>query len=323
MRRLVCRQLGPLDALTFEDVDPLRAAPGQLVVAVAAAGATYVDALIARGGYQIKPPLPYTPGTELAGVVREVGSNVDGVAAGDRILTFSLLGAFAEEVAVPATLAVPVPEAVDLTMAATIPQSYSTVAYEFLRRDPLRSGETVLVLGAGGGVGLAAVDMATSLGARVIAAASTADKLAAARGAGAAATINYANEDLKTRARELSDGGVDVVVDPVGGAYTEPALRALRWDGRYHVVGFTAGEIPRVPANLVLLNNRTMVGIEHGAWASRNPELQRELLGDVLARVADGRLHPVQPEVRPLADAPEVLQALLDRRVTGKVALLP
>jgi NADPH2:quinone reductase len=194
--------------------------------------------------------------------------------------------------------------------------------YSLTRRTTVEPGESVLVLGAGGGIGLAAVDVATALGARVIAAASSAEKLAAARAMGAAECIDYTTEDLKLRARELSGGGVDVVVDAVGGEHAEPALRATGWDGRFLVIGFAAG-IPTLPANLILLNNRSAIGVEWGAWAGRDPAGQRALLAEVFDAVADGRLGPPPPQRAPLDDAPRVLRALLDRELVGKTVLVP
>jgi NADPH2:quinone reductase len=208
-------------------------------------------------------------------------------------------------------------------VAATVLQSYSTALYALTRRDALRAGETVLVLGAGGGVGRATVDVASSLGARVIAAASTAAKRSAATAAGAVATIDSATEDLKARARDLSGGGVDVVVDPVGGSLSEPALRALGFGGRYHVVGFAGGSIPKIPLNLVLLNSRTVIGIEWGGWVLHHPEAATEIATEILDGIVAGRLRPVTPECAALSDAPRVLSDVANRRVTGKVALLP
>jgi NADPH2:quinone reductase len=231
-------------------------------------------------------------------------------------------GGFAEYVCTRAAGLVKLPDELDDARAASFNQSYCTAWFALMRRTTVRSGESVLVLGAGGGVGLAAVDVANSLGARVIAAASSPEKLALAQSVGAAATIDYSHEDLKVRARELSDGGVDVVYDPVGGELAEAALRALRFDGRYCVIGFTAG-IPRVPLNLVLLNNRTVVGVEWGGWALRNGSANQAMLEEVLAAIAAGRLHPVAPQRRPLDDAPAVIGDLLERRAVGKVVLVP
>ncbi|HSL58782.1 MAG TPA: NADPH:quinone oxidoreductase family protein [Acidimicrobiales bacterium] len=323
MRALLCRELGPLDGLEVVDTDPPVAGPGQVVVDVAAAGVNYVDGLFVQGRYQILPPVPFVPGGELAGTVAQVGDGVDGVAVGDRVVASPGLGAFAEQVAVPAAAVLPVPDGVDLAVAATMLQSYGTARFALTRRTAVAPDEWVLVLGAGGGVGLAAIDVARDLGARVVAAASSAEKLEAARAAGADATIDYTTVDLKAEVRAITDGGADVVVDPVGGPHAEPALRATRWLGRYLVIGFAGGGIPALPANLVLLNNRTVVGVDWGAWAGRNRAENREMLLGVLADVAAGRLRPTAPATRPLADAAAAMGDLLERRITGKVALVP
>lgn len=305
-----------------DEPDP-EAGPGQAVVAVAAAGVNFVDALFVAGTYQIKVPPPFTPGSELVGRVVAVGDGVEGLAVGDRVLSSLGLGAWASHVAVPAGALTPVPGGLDDVVAAALVQSYCTAWFTLTRRMSVAPDESVLVLGAGGGVGLAAIDVARSLGARVIAAASSPEKLADARAMGADDVIAYEDEDLKARARELAGGGVDVVVDPVGGRHTEAALRALGPFGRLAVIGFAAGDIPKLPTNQVLLNNRTVAGVDWGAWAMRNGPAQAELLGEVLAAVADGRLHPPTPTVRPLDEAGAVLRDLLDRRLRGKAVLVP
>ncbi len=321
MRQVVCRTWGPPEGLTVEEAPDPTPGPGQAVVAVAAAGVNFVDALLVAGTYQIKVPPPFTPGSELAGTVVAVGDGVTGVAVGDRVLSSAGLGAWATHVVAPATALTPVPHDLDLPRAAALVQSYCTAWFALTRRTTVAAGETVLVLGAGGGVGLAAVDVARALGARPIAAASTPEKLAAAVAMGAEGTIAYEDEDLKARARELSGGGVDVVVDPVGGAHTEAALRSLGVGGRLLVIGFAAGSIPRLPANQVLLKNRSVVGVDWGAWAMGDGGAQGALLAEVLDAVGDGRLRPSAPAERPLADAGAVLRDLLSRRLRGKVVL--
>jgi NADPH:quinone reductase len=323
VRALVCRQLGPLEELVVEDRAAPTPGPGQVVVDVRAAGVNYVDGLICQGQYQIKPPTPFVPGSELAGEVLATGDGVGAVAVGDRVLAFSGFGAFAEQVVVPESSAIPIPAGTGFGQAAALVQSYSTALFALTRRTRIAPGEWVLVLGAGGGVGLAAIDVAVAVGARVMAAASTPEKLAAARGMGAEATIAYEAEDLKARARELSDGGVDVVVDPVGGRHSEPALRATRTNGRFCVIGFAGGPIPRVPLNQVLLNNRTVVGVDWGAWTLRDPPGARALLDELLGLVAAGRLHPPAPDEEALVEGPRVMADLLERRVSGKVVLVP
>jgi NADPH2:quinone reductase len=231
-------------------------------------------------------------------------------------------GAYASHVVVPERALLRVPDALSLDRAAGLVQSYCTMWFSLTRRTTVNEGETVLVLGAGGGIGLAAVDVANALGARVIAAASTADKLDGARAIGASEVINYATEDLKARAKELSGGGVDIVVDPVGGELAELALRATGWNGRFLVIGF-AGGIPKLPANLVLLNNRTLVGVDWGAWTGRDPAGQAAMLDELMSAVADGKLHPPMPTRVPLDNAAVVLQDAIDRNLVGKTVLVP
>ena len=323
MQKVVCREWGPPQALVVEESADPTPGPGQAIVAVAAAGVNFVDALFVAGTYQIKVPPPFTPGSELAGTVLAIGEGVTTVAVGDRVLSSLGLGAWTTHAVVSAAALTPVPEGLDLARAAALVQSYCTAWFALTRRTTVSPGETGLVLGAAGGVGLAAIDVAKAFGAEVIAAASSPQKLADATAMGAAATIAYEDQDLKTRARELSEGGVDIVIDPVGGAHTEAALRALAIGGRLLVIGFAAGSIAKIPANQVLLNNRSIVGIDWGAWAMRNGPDQAALLAEVLDAVADGRLHPSAPTERPLSEAGAVLSELLARRLRGKVVLTP
>ena len=323
MRAVVCQQLGAVTDLTVEDVDEPVPGPGQVLVAVRAAGVTYVDALLVGGRYQFPVPVPFVPGGEVAGQVAALGEGVTGLAVGDRVVAQARTGGFAEAMVADGSQVWPLPDSVSDGVGATVLQSYTTAVYELTRRDPVKEGEQVLVLGAGGGVGLAAIDVATALGARVIAAASSPEKRAAAAAAGAVATVDSLHDDVKVRVRELSGGGVDVVVDPVGGDLAEPALRALAFGGRYHVVGFAGGPIPRIPLNLVLLNSRTIVGVELGGMLPRSPGLGDTIVNEVLAGVAAGRYRPTEPAMMPLRDAGAALDGLLNRRVTGKVALVP
>jgi NADPH2:quinone reductase len=299
------------------------AGEGQVVVQVQAAGVNYVDGLMCQGRYQIKPATPFVPGSELAGEVVSIGTGVTGVAPGDRVVAFTGLGAFAEQVVVPALSVLPMPDGLTYAQAAALIQSYGTALFALTRRTSVAEGEHVLVLGAGGGVGLAVVDVARALGARVIAAASTEEKLEAARAMGAESTIAYEDEDLKVRARALSDGGVDVVVDPVGGAHSEPALRALRPFGRFCVIGFAAGPIPTIPLNQVLLNNRTVVGVDWGGWMFRDPDGNQQVLAHLADLVGRGQLHPTVPAEFPLSDAARVMADLIDRSLVGKAVLVP
>lgn len=323
MRAVVVNEFGPPESLRVEEVPVPEPGPGQVRIRVDAAGVNFVDALMAAGGYQLKPSLPYTPGSEVAGTVDAVGAGVGGPLVGARVLASCGFGGFAEAVVVGAEQALLVPEGLEPATAATIVQSYATGLFALERRAHLAEGESLLVLGAGGGVGLAAVDLGRALGARVIAAASSASKRQAALDAGAEAAIDYTTEDLKARARELAGGtGVDVVYDPVGGDLAEPALRALGNFGRYLVVGFVAG-IPRLATNQVLLRNRSLVGVEWGGWALYHPEENGRLIRRLLDLMAEGRLRPTTPARFPLEDAPGVLADLVGRRFTGKAVLVP
>lgn len=320
MRAVICEELG---SVVVSETKPVEPGPGQVVIAVEAAGVNYVDGLFVQGRYQIKPPVPFVPGGEVAGAIAAVGPGVIAPAVGTRVLAMCGLGGFASHAAVPAAAAVPIPDELDAARAATFTQSYCTALFALRERGRLRAGETVLVLGAGGGVGLAAVQVATALGAKVLAGASSEDKRQAALSAGAAAVVDTSAADVKTAAREWSDGGVDVVYDPVGGALADPALRALRDRGRYLVIGFASGTIPSLPLNQVLLRNRSLVGVDWGSWSMTSALEQRTLLEELLGMVVDGRLDPVAPRTAPLESAGEVLDDLLNRRVAGKVALLP
>ncbi len=322
MRCVVCEELGPPENLTVVDLPAPEPGPGEVRVAVKAAGVNYVDGLIAAGRYQVRIPPPFTPGSEVAGVIDAVGIGAEDRHVGERVFATLGLGGFAESVLVRSERAIPIPETLDYSRAASFHQAYCTAWFSFTRRATLRPGEWVLVTGAGGGIGLAAIDVACALGARVVAVASTPEKRDLAIAAGAEATIDGAHDDLKARAREIGGGGVDVVYDAVGGTIAEPALRALRDDGRFLVVGFTGG-IPKVALNLVLLNNRSVVGIEWGGWAMKHPDEDRRLVEEVLEQIADGKLHPVAPQVRPLDEAGRAISDLLERRAAGKIVLAP
>lgn len=324
MRAVVCHSFGPLEQLVVEERAQQPCGPGHVRIAVSAAGVNFVDALIAQGLYQIKPPLPYVPGSEAAGTVTELGEGVDHVAVGDRVLaTGGLTGAFADEMVARAGQVMRAPSGLSDGQVATFFQSYLTAWFALRERAMATAGQTILVLGAGSGIGLAAVDVASSLGLRVIAAASTEDKRELARSRGAEATIDTTTEPLKERVRELSGGGVDLVYDPVGGELTEQALRALNDDGQLLVLGFASGTIPRLPANQVLLRNRRVTGVDWGGWILAHLERNAELVDEVVAAIGTGELHPVEPVAYPLTDAALALADLAERRATGKVALIP
>lgn len=324
MRAAVCHELGPPSVLHVEERPDPEPGPGQVAVAVEAAGVNFVDGLFVAGQYQMKPSLPFVPGSEVAGHVVAVGPDVDTVVVGDRVLASVGLGGFASRVVVSAASAIALPEGLDAARAATFTQSYSTCLFALRDRAQAAPGETVLVLGAGGGVGLAGIGVARALGCRVLGVASSADKRQAALDAGAEAVLDPATEPIKDAARAWAEGtGIDLVVDPVGGALAEPALRALGDRGRYLVIGFASGDIPSVPLNQILLRNRSIIGIDWGIWAMTHPTEQRALLGDLLDMVAAGTLDPVHPAEYPLENAAGALEDLLGRRAVGKIALVP
>jgi NADPH:quinone reductase len=323
VRAVVCHELGPPSLLTVEERDDPTPGPGQVVIAVEAAGVNFVDGLFIAGQYQIKPPLPFTPGSEIAGHIVSSGEGVTGFHAGQRVMATTGLGGFASHVVVPARSLAVLPDGFDAPRAATFTQSFSTCLFALRDRAVARPGERVLVLGAGGGIGLAAVAVAKAMGCRVLGAASSQEKRSAALEAGADEVVDTA-ASLKDRAREWAGGtGVDIVVDPIGGPAAEQSLPALGDGGRYLVVGFASGSIPSIPLNQVLLRNRTVLGIDWGIWSMQHGEEQRGLVADLLAMVSRGALTPVQPTTYPLDDVAVALEHLLARRVVGKVALIP
>ncbi len=322
MRVVMCQELGPPEALVELDQPMPEPGAGQIRIAVRAAGVNYVDGLIAAGRYQVKVPVPFIPGSEIAGIVDALGAGVEEFVLGDRVFATMGVGGFAESVVTRATNVIKIPDSLDFARAASFHQSYCTAWFAFTRRTHIREGEFVVVTGAGGGVGLAAIDVARSFGGRVIAIASTPRKRELAMAMGAESVIDPTVEDVKSRCRELSDGGVDVVYDVVGGDTAEQCLRALKFDGRFCVVGFTAG-IARVPLNLVLLNNRTLVGVEWGGWVMRNVQENAAMVRDVLGAIHAGKLQPIAPEERTLAQAGSAVSDLLERRAAGKIVLVP
>ena len=321
MRAAVCVELGPPEKLVIEDRPRLPPGPGQLSIDVRACGLNFVDTLFIQGLYQVKPQPPFVPGGEVAGVVDAVGDGVTRFAVGDHVMAMPGLNGCAEQAVASEQATFAMPDGLDFERAAGFMQSYCTALFALENRGQLREGETVLVLGAAGGVGSAAIDVARALGARVIAAASSDEKLAACRERGAEAVINYATEDLKNRAKALSGGGVDVVYDPVGADYAEPALRALAPSGRFLVIGFAAGEIPRVPFNLILLKQCQVVGVDWGGWSRKHADGNRGLLDRLAELSAAGRLSPPKPRLYALEDVGQALRDLMDRKVIGKAVL--
>jgi NADPH:quinone reductase len=278
--------------------------------------------LIIQNKYQVKPPLPFSPGSELAGVVKEVGGGVQGFKPGDAVMAFTTYGAFAEEVKTDAARLLPLPPKMDFVTGAAFLLTYGTTDHALRDRGALAAGETLLVLGAAGGVGLAAVEIGKALGARVIACASSEDKLAVCREHGADATINYAAEDLRERVKALTEGrGADVIYDPVGGAYSEPAFRSVAWRGRHLVVGFAAGEIPKLPLNLALLKGAAVLGVFWGDFARREPKRFAASVQQLGKWYQEGRLRPHVSETFPLESAAKALNLMAGRQVKGKLVL--
>lgn len=353
MRVVECAETGRLESLHVVDRPDPKPGPGQLLLAVEAAGVNFVDALFVQGRYQIKPPVPFVPGSEVAGTITDAGASVDRSWIGRRVLCMVGLGGFAEQILVSDVSAVPIPDRLDAPRAAAFVQSYCTARFALDRRARLVAGDRVLVLGGGGGVGQATIAVAVAAGARVAAVASDDAKRAAALAAGAevafgatgriagadgrlldddVAEIGDATPDFREAAgltrlvhavRDWSEGGVDVAVDPVGGPLAVAALRSLGLFGRLLVIGFASGTIPDLPANQVLLRNRSVLGVDWGAWSMAYPLEQRALLDGLLADVNAGVLDPAAPLVRPLEDAVDALRDLVERRVTGKVVLVP
>jgi NADPH2:quinone reductase len=322
MRAVVCVEEGAPEKLVLEDRARFEPGPGQVAIDVRACGLNFVDTLLIQGLYQIKPPVPFVPGSDAAGIVESVGEGVTRFSVGDHVMAMPGLNGFAEQLVLSSERVQAMPKGLDFARAAGFLQSYATALFALDVRGKLQPGETVLILAAAGGVGSAAIDVAKALGARVIAAASSDEKLEACKQRGADAVINYASEDLKLRAKELSGGGVDVVYDPVGGDYAEPALRALAPFGRHLVIGFAAGDIPRVRFNLILLKQCQVVGVDWGGWVAKNPEANEALLEKLRGMLDSGRLSPQEPQTYPFEHFREALRDLMERRVIGKAVLV-
>ncbi len=324
MKAILCTRFGTPDDLQLADIAPPTAGPGQAVVRIKAAALNFFDLLIIAGKYQHKPPFPFSPASEFAGIVESVGAGVTDFAPGDRVMGSTGWGAAREVLAAGTKQLVKIPDNLDFERAAGLTVTYATTLYGLRERGKLKSGETLVVLGASGGVGLAAIEIGKIIGARVIACASSDEKLAFARKHGADETVNYASEDLRGALKRLGgERGVDVVYDPVGGSYAEPAVRALGWEGRYLVVGFAAGEIPKLPLNLVLLKSCDIRGVLWGAWALREPDGQRALMTEIVRWCAEGKLSAHVHAVYPLAEIATALKAIAERKVMGKIVLRP
>ena len=308
----------------LEDIPLPEPGPGQVRIRVAAAGVNFPDVLIIQKKYQMQPALPFTPGAEVAGTVTAVGEGVTRFAPGATVAALCLIGGYAEECVVDAAQCMPVPAGVPMPLAASLMLAYGTSWHAVRDRGALQSGETMLVLGAAGGVGLAAVEIGKALGARVIAAASSAEKLAVCREHGADETIDYEREDLREAVKRLTGGkGPEVIFDPVGGRFTEPAFRAIAWRGRYLVIGFADGNVPALPLNLPLLKGASLVGVYWGEFAKREPGNNAKGIAELLGWIGAGKLKPRISKMYPLAQAPQALIDMAARRVVGKVVVVP
>jgi NADPH2:quinone reductase len=324
MKALLCTRHGTPDDLELADVPDPVAAPGDAVVQIKAAALNFFDTLIIANKYQTKPPLPFSPAAEFAGIVESVGPGVTTVKTGDRVIGCLTHGAACEKISAPAGKLIKIPDTLDFDRAAGLCVTYGTTLHALKDRAKLRGGETLAVLGASGGAGLAAVELGKLMGARVIACASSDEKLVFANKHGADDGINYGKDDLKEALRRLTGGrGADVIYDPVGGPYTEPALRSIAWQGRLLVVGFAAGDIPKLPLNLVLLKSCDVVGVFWGSWMDRDPQGHRVNTEKLLAWCEDGKLSSHVHAIYPLAEGPKALKAIAARQVMGKVILRP
>ncbi|MFJ4383093.1 NADPH:quinone oxidoreductase family protein [Pseudomonas sp. NPDC089408] len=323
MKAVLCKTLGPARNLVLEDVASPVPKKNEILLDVQAAGVNFPDTLIIEGKYQFQPPLPFSPGSEAAGVVAAVGEKAGAFKVGDRVMALTGWGAFAEQVAVPFYNVLPIPASMDFTTAAAFGMTYGTSMHALRQRGQLQAGETLLVLGASGGVGLAAVEIGKAMGARVIAAASSAEKLAVAKAAGADELIDYSQASLREEIKRLTGGqGVDVIYDPVGGELFEQAVRGLAWNGRLLVVGFASGSIPQLAANLVLLKGAAVLGVFWGAFAQRQPEDNAANFRQLFAWHAEGQLKPLVSQTYPLGEAGAAIEKLGQRRAVGKLVVL-
>ncbi len=324
MKALHCTEFGPEENLAVADIEAPTVSKGHVLIDVKAAGLNFPDLLCVRGEYQFKPPLPFVPGTEGAGIITQIGDGVRGLAVGDRVMFYAMSGAFAEQIVVPGPAAMKIPDAMSFEQAAGLTIVYATSYFALKQRANLQAGETLCVLGAAGGVGLATVELGKAMGAKVIAAASSATKLQAAADHGADEGINYSDEDLKARLKELTGGaGVDVIYDPVGGDYTESAFRAIGVNGRHLVIGFAAGDIPKLPLNLTLLKNASVVGVFWGAWAMADPKAHAQNMAELFDLFAAGKINPHIAGTYSFENYLTAFTQLSGRKAIGKVILTP
>ena len=324
MKAVLCREFGAPSVLTVEEIEAPRPGPEEVRIAVRAVGVNFPDLLLVAGKYQARPPFPFSPGIESAGEVIEVGAEVEDIRAGDRVLANHPHGGFAEEVVAPAATVYPMPETMSFEQAAAFPVAYGTGYHGLVQRGALAPGETLLVHGAGSGVGLVAVELGKLLGATVIATAGSAAKLEVAREYGADHLINYREEKIRERVKEFTAGaGADVVYDPVGGDVMDESVRCINWGGRILVIGFASGRFAEIPSNLVLIKGMSVVGVYWGSFATRNPERNRENLRVLLEWFAQGKVKPLISRSFALEEAAAALEALEARKVTGKAVLVP
>ncbi|MFV3413478.1 NADPH:quinone oxidoreductase family protein [Pseudomonas nitroreducens] len=322
MKAVLCKAFGPAETLVLEDIASPEPKKNEVLLQVHAAGVNFPDTLIIEGKYQFKPPFPFSPGGEAAGVVGAVGEKVSHVKPGDRVMALTGWGSFAEEVAVPGYNVMPIPDGMDFASAAAFGMTYGTSMHALKQRANLQPGETLLVLGASGGVGLAAVEIGKAMGAKVIAAASSDAKLEVARAAGADVLINYSEGSLKDKLKEITGGqGVDVIYDPVGGDLFEEAFRSIAWNGRMLVVGFASGTIPSLPANLTLLKGASLVGVFWGSFAQRQPQANAANFQQLFAWFAEGKIKPLVSQTYPLEQAADAINHLGQRKAVGKVVV--
>lgn len=324
MRAVLCKEYGPPETLVVEDVPSPKPGKGQVKIGVHACGVNFPDTLIIEGKYQIKPEMPFSPGSEVSGEILEIGEGVSDYKPGDRVIGMTGWGGFAEEVVADTKRIMPLPESMDYLTGAGFAMTYGTSYYALKQRGRLMPGETLLVFGASGGVGLAAVEIGKAMRARVIAGASTDEKLQVAKEHGADELLNYSKEKIRERVKELTDGkGADVIYDPVGGDAFDEAMRCINWDGRLLVIGFTSGRIPQAPANLILLKTISVVGVFWGNFTARDPKTNAENFQQLFRWHAEGKLKPLISAQYPLEKAADALHAILQRKVTGKVVLTP
>ncbi len=324
MRAVLCKSFGPPENLTIEEISDLKPEKGEVIINVKACGLNFPDTLIIQGKYQFKPDFPFSPGGEISGVVKEIGEGVAHLKVGDKVMYGAVFGGFAEEVKAKAKDVFKMPPTMDFITAASSMLTYGTSYHALVNRANLQKGETLLVLGAAGGVGTAAIQIAKALGATTIAAASTDEKLEFCKENGADYTINYTSENLKERVKELTNGkGADVIYDPIGDKYAEPALRAIAWKGRYLVVGFAAGEIPKIPLNLVLLKGCQIVGIFWGTFVKNEPQQNGENMMTIVKWFAQGKLKAKIHGEYPLEKVVDAMHAMTNKEVKGKIVLIP